>query len=835
MKPSEAKLLIGLLHPLEFASGAQFKKLQLVKNLKNTLEGSLARFGDQLSVETRNALAREIPQVDSLLPEERKASIRRLLSLFEGASVSAPTSTPAVASVTLPSFTAPISDQETVRKGKAMAGPANKRGASKLTMSTGSGTLSAPLKGLKLRISPKLVATLNKKQLLTVGEVLFLVPRSYEDRRTFEKIAHLSADVRHTILVEVRQVVEPTVAGGRRQFRAILADASGSIAAVYFQSAPWLRARFPIGKKLVVSGEVRRTNFGWEMPHPDVEPADDALSSPLHFGRVVPVYPGFERYEQRALRQLTFQLCERFANSIEEPLPQSIRSKYNLVTLSDALAALHFPPEAASLVELEAHADVAHKRLAFDELFFLQLRLALRRQGIRRREGHAQTIDSALVKAALALLPFSPTGAQRRAMESIFTDLSRPEPMNRLLQGDVGSGKTAVALLAAAATVKNGLQVAVMAPTELLAQQLHANFVKWFGPWNTRVELLTGSMTPRQKALLKSDIVSGSVQVVVGTHALFVDGTEFESLGLVVIDEQHRFGVLQRRALMTKGKQPDVLVMTATPIPRTLAMTLYGDLDVSILNELPPGRTPIVTKVFRGRDKAKVLQLMGQQLTAKRQVYVVYPLVEESEKIDLKDATQGAAELSAAFPQFQVALLHGRMKANEKEQIMSSFRAGHIDVLVSTTVIEVGVDVPNATVMLVEHAERFGLSQLHQLRGRVGRGAAESFCFLVPAHTGSETAAQRLEVMERTNDGFEVAEADLEIRGPGEFLGTRQSGMPELAIANVVRDSQLLAHIQAEARQIAEGDPQLALPQHHSLARALEHFWGGRLAISEVG
>jgi ATP-dependent DNA helicase RecG len=829
MNSTEAQLLSLLRRPLEFASADDFRRLPQVKNLTSTLEGVLARCASQLSIETRNALAKEVPRIDSHVESIRKNSILNLLGLLRGESPLAPEiprSTRPANSAAQPTRLKPKPAHEHQPKGQT---------PKRLAMSQTSGLLATSLKAAKVRISPKLVATLNKKQLRTIGDVLFLVPRAYEDRRQFLKIAQLMTDGRHTVLVEVRQVVEQTVSGGRRQLRVILGDASGTIAAVFFQTAPWLKARFSVGKKVVVTGEVRRSNFGWEMPHPDVEPADDAVTSPIHFGRVVPVYSGFERHEQRALRQLTFQLCERFVPSIEESLPEDMRQAYGLAPLSAAIASLHFPPGDVKLTALENHEDAAHRRLAFDELFFLQLRLALRRQGIRQREGYCQHIDQGLIDSAFALLPFSLTNAQRTAAESIFADLRRAEPMNRLLQGDVGSGKTAVALLATAATVKNELQVALMAPTELLAQQLYANFVKWLGPWGTQVRLLTGSLTARQKAETMRDTVNNTVDVVVGTHALFEERIEFDRLGLVVIDEQHRFGVMQRKALMTKGKQPDVLVMTATPIPRTLSMTLYGDLDVSVLNELPPGRTPIQTRIFRRSERARMLQLLKEQLEQRRQAYIVYPLVEESEKIDLKDAAQGAQEMQAAFNAHRVGLLHGRLKATEKAQTMARFRAGEIDILVSTTVIEVGVDVPNATVMVIEHAERFGLSQLHQLRGRVGRGAASSFCFLVPAHTGSETAVQRLEVMERTQDGFQVAEADLQIRGPGELLGTRQSGMPELALSSVVRDATLLANVQSLARKMVEEDPLLKRSAHASIARALDSFWGGRLEIADVG
>jgi ATP-dependent DNA helicase RecG len=825
MTPTEAKLLSGLLHPLRFASADGFRRLSQVKNLRSTLEGALHQFESQLSVETRNLLARELPLIDSAQVAQREASVERLLSALTAVSAESTRAASTSSELLRPSEPLRVAPAKALRN----------RPPARLAMRGDLPTLALPLKDLKLRISPRLLGTLKKKQLLTVGDVLFLAPRSYEDRREFKKIAQLVVEERSTILVEVKHAGEQPVSGGRRQFRAVLADASGTIAAVYFQSAPWLKARFPVGKKLVVTGEVKRSVHGWEMPHPDVEPADDVGKSAIHFGRLVPTYAGFERHEQRALRQLTFEIIERVVPQLAEVLPEVLIQKHRLVPFGEALATLHFPAANAPLDAVLNHQDAAHRRLAFDELFFLQLRMALRRQGRRTQRGYPLAIDEPMLDEASRLLPFELTSAQQRALQQIASDLRGLEPMNRLVQGDVGSGKTAVALVAAAVAIRNQLQVALMAPTELLAQQLFANMDRWLRPWNVSVKLLTGALRSAAKKETLKALAAGEVQVLVGTHALFEEDIEFARLGLVIIDEQHRFGVLQRQALRAKGVQPHVLVMTATPIPRTLAMTVYGDLDVSVLNELPPGRTPVSTHVFSSRGRGAVYQRLAEQLALGRQVYVVYPLVEESEKIDLKDATQGAHELAQAFPQATVALLHGRMKADEKQAVMAGFRNRETSILVSTTVIEVGVDVPNATVMVVEHAERFGLSQLHQLRGRVGRGAAQSYCFLVTGHSGSESAAQRLTVMERTSDGFEVAEADLEIRGPGEFLGTRQSGMPELAMADVVRDQALLSRIQDDARAIAAADPTLSEPQHRQLADALEYFWGGRLSITEVG
>ncbi|MBL8912666.1 MAG: ATP-dependent DNA helicase RecG [Archangium sp.] len=703
-----------------------------------------------------------------------------------------------------------------------------------LSIAPKSGSLATLLKNVGWRINPRLVGALNKKGLLKTGDILFLLPRVYEDRRELRKIAQLVSGERGTVIAEVTKADE-VYGRGRRQFRAVLADSSGSISAVYFQSGPWLKAKFPVGKKLVISGEARQSSYGWEMPHPETEPADDVESSPVHFNRIVPVYSGFERHEQRSLRELAFRIADKYAVDIDEPLPDELRTRLKLPGLGEALKYIHFPPGDAKLPELDAHASRAHKRLAFDELFFLQLGMALRRRGVKVQPGIAFEVTEKISADARALLPFKLTGAQERVVKQLEGDMARAEPMNRLVQGDVGSGKTAVALIAAAIAVKNGYQVAVMAPTEILAEQHFRTFSKWFAGSGVEVGLVTGSGSAKEKTSARERVASGQVKVAVGTHALIEGSVGFDKLGLVVIDEQHRFGVMQRHTLTSKGVRPDVMVMTATPIPRTLAMTMYGDLDVSVIDELPPGRTPIETKVYSDRARPKAWELVKSELAKGHQAYVIYPLVEESEKIDLADATQGAEQLKTVFPEARVGLLHGRMKQAEKDAVMNAFRAHEIDVLVSTTVVEVGVDVPNASVMVMEHAERFGLSQLHQLRGRVGRGAAKSYCVLLASYAQSEVAGERLAVMEQSSDGFVIAERDLEIRGPGEFLGTRQSGMPELAVANLVRDQPILSVAREEARAIIDRDPELAAPEHQRLVRALEERWEGRLKLASVG
>ncbi|MFO0599456.1 MAG: ATP-dependent DNA helicase RecG [Myxococcaceae bacterium] len=874
--PTSPHPLAPLVAPIRYACARDFANLAQLKGLGGTVKAAVDRARAKLAPALLAQLDAAIPSLDSDSFESRRqavASVARALSAeglpvgLPGAvpvSVPPPVSAPpppapparAPAQLTMAQTVgaSPFSPKAAAKPPKAprpekapkAEKPAKEKKKAKdaddtasspttiLSIAPSSGPLATPLKQVGWRINPRLVGTLNKKGIAKTGDILFLLPRVYEDRRSLKKIAQLVHGERGTVIAEVVKA-DDVFGRGRRQFRAVLADSSGTIAAVYFQSGPWLKARFPIGKKLVVSGEVRQSSFGWEMPHPEIEPADDVETSPIHFNRVVPVYPGFERHEQRSLRDLAFRVAEKYARLIEEPLPDALRTRLKLPGLGEALEYIHFPPADAKLELLDGHVSFAHQRLAFDELFFLQLGMALRRRGVKVQPGIAFDVSEAVVREALALLPFKLTGAQDRVVRQLTQDMARPEPMNRLVQGDVGSGKTAVALVAAAIAVKNGYQVAVMAPTEILAEQHFRTFQKWFEKIGVEVGLVTGSGSQKQKLEQRERVASGRVRVAVGTHALIEGSVSFDKLGLVVIDEQHRFGVIQRHALMGKGVRPDVLVMTATPIPRTLAMTMYGDLDVSVIDELPPGRTPIETKVFPERAKPRAWELVRAELAKGHQAYVVYPLVEESEKVDLADATQGAEELKAVFPEAKVGLLHGRMKQDEKDAVMAAFRQKAIDVLVSTTVIEVGVDVPNASVMVMQHAERFGLSQLHQLRGRVGRGAAKSYCVLLTGYALSEVGAERLQVMEQSSDGFVIAERDLEIRGPGEFLGTRQSGMPELAVANLVRDQALLSIAREEARAIVDADPELTAPEHRRLVRALEERWEGRLKLASVG
>jgi ATP-dependent DNA helicase RecG len=544
----------------------------------------------------------------------------------------------------------------------------------------------------------------------------------------------------------------------------------------------------------------------------------------------------------RTYRRIARSAVDAYSRHLSDVLPKGVLERRHLWPLAEAVREAHFPERSADVAAAaQRPAGEPHRRMAFEELFMVQLGLALRRRGVKVEPGIAFRASDESIERITGALPWPLTRAQQKAVHAIAQDMRKAEPMNRLLQGDVGSGKTAVALCAALLAVEDGYQAALMAPTEILAEQHLRSLRKLLAHRrDVHVELLTGSLGSRERVHAERLVRNGTARIVVGTHALAEEDTSFHKLGLAVIDEQHRFGVLTRARLMKKGTRPDVLVMTATPIPRTLALTLYGDLDVSVLDELPPGRTPIATRVYRDSQRDRAYDVVRRELKAGRQAYVVLPLVEESEKlVDLKAATKERDRLAMdVFPDVPIGLVHGRQSAQERNDAMESFVRGEDRILVATTVIEVGVDVPNATVMLVEHAERFGLSQLHQLRGRVGRGAAKSHCLLLTGTSGAEwgpAARERLKVMEETTDGFRIAEADLELRGPGEFLGTRQSGMPEFAVAELTRDQAILQEAREEAFALVQSDPDLRRPENAALRDAFHNRWRGRLSLARVG
>lgn len=702
--------------------------------------------------------------------------------------------------------------------------------------------LETPIQFIK-GVGPKLAELLGKKGITTAEDALYLLPNRYEDRRTMQKIAKLRPGRREVFFGEVMVADTTQTKGGKRFFEVIAGDGSGTVSLKWFHfNAAWMKKTWKPGRKGIFTGDVTQYGYQREIHHPDVEwlgegeTLETAMAGdPLNFGRILPVYPLTEGLHQKTVRKVLKEVVDRFAVNIPQTLPPSVVAGRDLLPLGESLRQVHFPENGADVAALDDGRSPAHRTLAFDEFFYLELGLALKRHGVVMEEGIPFQVTHRYTRELLKLLPFQLTAAQRRVLTEIKNDMMAPHPMHRLVQGDVGSGKTVVALLAALVAVENDYQVAIMAPTEILAEQHYLNIHRWCEQLGIRVVLLTSGMKGKAKSEAIAEIAEGQAQIVVGTHAVIQEKVEFARLGLGIIDEQHRFGVLQRGILKRKGTSPDILVMTATPIPRTLAMTVFGDLSLSVIDELPPGRTPIETRIAFESKRPHVYGVIRDEVKKGRQAYVIYPLVEESEKTDLKAATQMAEHLqNDIFPDLRVGLLHGRMKPEEKEQVMTYFKNREIDILVATTVIEVGIDVPNATVMVIEHAERFGLSQLHQLRGRVGRGSDKSRCILLTSGKFSEDGEKRLKVMESTTDGFRIAEADLEIRGPGDFLGTRQAGIPDFRVANILRDGRILEEARQDAFGVVERDPSLALPEHAGLRAELARRWGGRLELAGV-
>lgn len=701
--------------------------------------------------------------------------------------------------------------------------------------------LKTPMQVIK-GVGPKLAEVLAKKGMETVEDALFLLPNRYEDRRELKRIAELRPGNTEAFFATVVSADAQVTKGGKRFFEAVVRDETGTLPLKWFHFHPiFLKKQFVPGRRGIFIGDVAQYGFQREMHHPEVEWAGEGeelaqvmARDPDNFGRILPVYPLTEGVSQKVMRRIMRETVQRYSRFVKGTLPEELLQRHRLLSLPVALREAHQPDPSSSLADLNSGRSEAHRSLAFDELFFLQLGLALKKRGIALEEGISFKVTHRYTKELLKLLPFSLTGAQKRVLSEIKEDMIAPHPMHRLVQGDVGCGKTLVALMAALICVENDYQVAIMAPTELLAEQHYLNIHGYCERLGIDVALLTASVKGKGDTLGK--IASGAIRIVVGTHAMIQEKVEFNRLGLGIIDEQHRFGVVQRALLKKKGVNPDILVMTATPIPRTLSMTVFGDLSLSVIDELPPGRTPIETRMVRESRRREVYSLVRDEVKKGRQAYVIYPLVEESEKSDLKAAVQMAEHLAQeVFPDLRVAVLHGRMPAAEKEAVMKGFKAGTTDILVATTVIEVGIDVPNATVMVIEHAERFGLSQLHQLRGRVGRGSERSRCILLAGDRLSEDGQKRLEVMVKSSDGFVIAEADLQIRGPGDFLGTRQAGLPELRVADILRDGGVLESARKEAFGLVERDPELGTPENAGLRAELMQRWGGRLELASIG
>ncbi len=664
----------------------------------------------------------------------------------------------------------------------------------------------------------------------TILDALYYLPYRYEDRTGLKKISEVRPG--NMEIVQGRIVFANIIRTRMRKlqiFEIAINDNTGFLKAKWFNQS-YMKKNLPVGQEVVLSGIVKNTGQAApEMDSPEYEIVSDDTDSFIHTKRIVPLYRLTGGISQKQLRKIMFTIVNEHASKIQDALPPSIIEKNNLAPLSTSIQQLHFPEAGTDLELLNSGTSRYHQRLSFDELFLFELGLAAMKRGARMDKGIEFKTKEVFRKKLLELLPFELTDAQKRTLEDISRDMRSACPMNRLIQGDVGCGKTVVALLAMLDAAESGYQAALMAPTEILAGQHYINMHGLLKALGLKAELLTAGPGADHLA----DIASGETDIVIGTHALIQEGVKFKKLGLAVIDEQHKFGVMQRALLRKKGMKPDVLVMTATPIPRSLALTLYGDLDCSIIDELPPGRKPVVTRLLEADQKKEIYELLRKEIETGRRAYVVYPAIEESEKTDLKSAVQGKEGFEKVFPQYRIGLLHGRMSTVEREKVMLSFKQGEIDILVSTTVIEVGMDVPDATIMLVVHAERFGLAQLHQLRGRVGRGAHRSLCILVAYKPYGEEARRRLHIMLRSNDGFRIAEEDLDIRGPGEFLGTRQAGMPDLRVANIIRDMKILERAKSEAFALIEVNPELG--EFPSLKKAVEVFWKGKKDLFRTG
>ena len=682
-------------------------------------------------------------------------------------------------------------------------------------------------------VGEKRALLLRNVQINSVRDILYYFPRRYLDRSTITRIKDLKKGMATTVIAKIESM--EIIRGRRARAVALVTDATGFLQCVWFNRVNYWAKAFEHGEWVAFSGKIS-VYGGLQMAHPELDRlSDEGTNKFLHTGAIIPLYPSTEGLtrvglDSRGFRRIIRNALDVYLPSVQEILSEDILRRQGLMPLTDALENIHFPKDALRQGE-------AQRRLKFEELFYLELMLAYRRKKFSvQRPGISFEKVGEKTERLLEQLPFELTDAQKRVVKQIRADMKKAHPMNRLLQGDVGSGKTIVALICMLIAVDNNYQAALMAPTEILAEQHFRTIIKYLEKLDVRVEILIGGQKSDERQRVLDGISSGDVDIVVGTHALIQEGVSFNRLGFVIVDEQHRFGVMQRAELRDKGGNPDVLVMTATPIPRTLSLTVYGDLDVSIIDEMPKGRKPIKTYWRYQKKRDTIYEWVREQVEDGRQAYIVYPLVEESEKMDLRAATESYEELvKGIFSEVSVGLIDGRMKPEDKDAIMNQFKDGTLKALVSTTVIEVGVDVPNATIMIIEHAERFGLSQLHQLRGRVGRGSEQSHCILIAYPPLSEDAQTRLSTMAKTTDGFRIAEIDLKLRGPGEFFGTKQSGLPEMKIADIIEDSSILIKARDEAFKLVEHDPQL-LQQHNAAIREyyLQHYQK-RYELAKVG
>ncbi len=687
--------------------------------------------------------------------------------------------------------------------------------------------LKTPIQYIK-GVGPKRAEFLRRMGLNTIEDILYNLPRRYEDRSNFTPISKVVIGQPHTIKGQVLTFGLKRTKRGISIFQVAVGDNTGVIYAMWFNQ-PFVKKFFKVGQKIILYGRVDRYDV-LVINQPEYEIIDDDQDGEdsAHIGRIVPIYSLTKDVTQRFIRSLTKRIVEDYSRFLNDALGARLIAKNRLVDIKFAISNIHFPATDENLKR-------AYQRIVFEEFFILQCAIALKRKDIKIEEGLSHRIEGELIDAFKKAIPFELTKGQQEAMRHIEIDMKDPKPMNRLLEGDVGSGKTIVAAYALVLTVQNGFQGVIMVPTEILAEQHYLNLSKLLVPLGINISLLIHSVPDSSKEEVKQKIKDGEINIVVGTHALIQEGVEFKKLGLCVIDEQHKFGVTQRDVLRKKGLNPDVLVMTATPIPRTLALTVYGDLDISIIRELPPGRRPITTYWVEDEKRNKVYEFVKEQVKGGRQAYIVYPRIHESGSGEILAATQMYEEMkNDIFKDFKVGLIHGQLNGDQKDKVMNGFKKGKIDILVSTVVIEVGIDVANASVMVIENAERFGLAQLHQLRGRIGRGEHDSYCILL-ANPRTEDARKRLEALTETVDGFAIAEEDLEIRGPGEFFGTRQHGLPEIRFGNIVSDMDIMEQARKAAFELIHSDPNLTAPEHKLLKANLYTRFKGVIDLIHVG
>jgi len=810
-------LLQKIEQPLIFASKENYRNLSHIKNLGKSLLHLLAMLKGDLPSDSSKPLDGLSEIFSDYDPNDlgiKKDKIKKALLLFEELKIaldSIPVKQPQN-----------LQDENTLQRISYL-----KEAMAKLTV---------PIQYLK-GVGPKMAERFAAKKIATVEDLLFFLPRAYEDRREIKKISKLEPGKTQTIIGNVI-LTQAKFYGKRRILEVTVSDKTANLTAKWFKGQmSYLTGTFKKGTRVIFTGNVTLNYADKSMIHPDYEILDEEdEENLLNFKRIVPVYSETEGLHQKYLRKIMNLALEQYSRYVASPIPADICRKRNLINIHEALLSVHFPEVTESIDDYNAMQTSAHRRLIYDEFFFFQLGMAIKKSGRTLEQGISFKIQGNLLDKLLVSLSFTLTDAQSRVIAEIQRDMASVFSMNRLLQGDVGSGKTIVAIAAMILACENNYQAALMAPTEILAKQHYSVIKDWADSIGLITVLITGNMNAALKNEALEQINSGKANIVIGTHALIQEDVDFHRLGFVVIDEQHRFGVMQRATLRNKGINADVLVMTATPIPRTLAMTVYGDLDISVIDEMPPGKKPVHTVLLGENKRDKVYQTISAELVKGHQAFIVYPLVEQSENLDLKDATNMAKHLQRdVFPDYRIGLIHGKMKEKEKDTVMQEFLANKINILVSTTVIEVGIDVPRASLMVIEHAERFGLSQLHQLRGRVGRRDIPSSCILLADYKCTVDARKRLKVMEKTTDGFAIAEEDLAIRGPGDFLGTRQSGLPDFRVASIIRDARILNDAKEDAFDLAARDPLLEKSEHAILKETLLIKWQGKLGLARTG